>query len=98
MKKLFIIATSCLILSSCGSGNIDYVKTKAGVKWNSVGFNTIGYEGFQWSFGINSYGRGTAWYTLNKVPDNGITYTGALERWGDEIHIYNIRAVDAIKP
>jgi len=42
------------------------------------------------------YGRAYVWYTLKHIPDNGLPYAAALQRWGDEYHIYNLSAKDAI--
>jgi hypothetical protein len=44
------------------------------------------------------YGGACVFYTLKKIPDNGILYEGCLQRWGDELHLYELQAVDAINP
>ena len=97
-QPLFAILFA-LSLTGCTSGNLDYVKDRAEARWKDYGMEVVTYEGFQWGFwGLNSYGGAHVWYRLRQIPDNGITYTGYLQRWGDELHIYGPKAIDAIKP
>ena len=99
MKFLILVLLLTLLLTGCSSGNLDYVKEHAPETWATVEYEIVGYEGFQWGFwGFNSYGGAHVWYRLEQIPDNGITYMGCLQRWGDEIHIYELRAIDAIRP
>lgn len=81
------------------SGNIDYVKDRAQARWAEQGFEVVGYEGYQWGFGGfgTPWGGAKVWYRLRK-PGNDITYTGFLFRWGDELHVYGPKAIDAIRP
>lgn len=98
MKKVLLV-TMLATLIGCSSGNKDYVKEHAEARWQEYGMTTVAYEGFQWGFwGLNTYGGARVWYRLQAQPDNGITYTGYLQRWGDEIHIYGPSAIDAIRP
>ena len=98
MKLITALLSICL-LSGCSSSNLDHVKESAEETWKQVGYNIVGYEGFQWGFwGFRGYGGAKVWYRLEQIPDNGITYTGYLQQWGDEIHIYGPFAIDAIKP
>ncbi len=93
------ILIALLGLAGCSSGNLDYVKTHGPDKWRDVGFEPVGYEGYQWGkWGLNSYGGACVWWRLNKIPDNGISYAGCIQRWGDELHVYGPNAIDAIKP
>jgi len=81
--------------------NLDYVKDRAEDRWSDLGFNVVGYDGYQWGYTwwlSPSHGGAKVWYILEKSNGNGITYSGYLSRWGDEIHMYNLNAVDAIKP
>lgn len=97
--KLYL-AVAALALCGCSSRNADYVKAHAAETWRQQGFEIIGYEGYNWGgppFG-GSYGGACVWYTLKRIPDNGIIYDGCLERWGNEIHAYSTKAMDAIKP
>ena len=98
MKTLKIIAvliSLIILLYGCSAGNKDYVKERAEGIWKQQGFTVVGYEGYQWGFwGFNSYGGAHVWYRINKIPYNGITYEGTLQRWGNEIHVYNLKAVE----
>jgi len=95
MNKLLL--TTALLLSGCGQANLEYVKARAEQIFKENGFEVIGYQGFQWTLEIpfTSYGGACVWYTLKK-PSNGITYDACLRRWGNEIHLYNLKAYDAI--
>ena len=96
--KLTLIAAA-LFLTGCSAGNLEYIKDNAIETFDSRGFEVTGYEGYLWGLGgINSYGGAKVWYQLRKVQDNDIIYTAYLWRWGEEIHMYNLSAVDAIKP
>lgn len=100
MKKYFMLIM-LIMLIGCSSGNIDYVKKNAPEKWKTQGFEVVDYEGFKWGFwGIfgSEYGGACVWHRLKKIPDNGITYSGCIERWGDELHVYGPIAIDAIRP
>lgn len=95
---LVTVASVALAFYSYSSRNIEYVKDHANETWNSIGFEAVGYEGYMWGFGLGDYGGAKVWYRLNKSPDNGISYSGYLQQWGDEIHVYGPKATDAIKP
>ena len=94
---LFVVALISLVYVGCGTNNLDYVKENAAAKWASVGYEVIGYEGYRWGFQFKTYGGAHVWHTLQR-NNNGIIYTGYLQRWGNEIHVYGPVAVDAIKP
>lgn len=81
------------------SGNLEDVKTKAPTVWNQNGFAIVGYQRFEWGClgRWTTYGGAYVYFTLKRIPDNGILYEGALQRWGDEYHIYNLKAKDAIE-
>lgn len=102
MKKIIcsIMLVSVLFLSGCSARNLDDVKTNSESTWKQAGFQIIGYEGYQWGFvfPFSNYGGARVWYTVHKIPDNGITYHGFLMKWGTEYHIYNLKAIDALKP
>ena len=98
VRKVLTVACLCATLFSCSSGNLDYVKAHADDVWEGVGFKIVGYEGYSWGWGgFNNYGGASVWYRLEKIPDNGVSYTGYLVRWGEEIHVYGPTATDAIK-
>ena len=98
MHKLWLLVL--LLCSGCGWGNKDAVKNNAVAVFKQAGFTIVGYEGYQLGMGIplTSFGGADVWYIVKKIPDNGIIYHAAIQRWGDEYHIYSLRAVDAIQP
>lgn len=83
------------------SANKEYLMQSAEAKWKKQGFEIVDYEGFHYgSFGYPffPYGGAVVYYKLKKIPDNGITYSGGMQRWGfNEIHVYGPSAIDAIK-
>ena len=98
MVKTKLALLLCLfILSGCSIGNIDYVKERAEKTWQANGFKVVSYQGYQYGVGIpfTCYGGAQVWYVLHKYPDNGIIYEGSLQRWKDEVHVYNLRAIGA---
>lgn len=99
--KYLILVLLLFGLWGCSSNNKDYVKEHAEKTFKANGYQVVGYLGYQWgSWGLfgSTYGGANVWYTLKKIPDNGILYKGYLQRWGNEIHIYHTTAIDAIKP
>jgi hypothetical protein len=100
--RAFLLGVTSLVglsLASCSSQNIEYVKGCSSETWRAVGYEIIGYEGYQWGFwGWFGYGGAHVWHSLKRTPDNGIIYTGHIQRWGDECHVYGPRAIDAISP
>lgn len=99
MRKILIVLP-ILSLAACSPANLEYIqKNCVPQTWQSVGYEPIGYEGFQWGFwGLFGYGGAKVWYSLRRTTDNGIIYTGFLWRWGNECHVYGPHAIDAIKP
>jgi len=92
-KMLLLVVVSLFLLVGCSSANLDDVKANADRVWKSNGYQIEGYLGYQYSiFGAR------VWYTLKRIPDNGILYKGFIQKWGDEYHIYDTKAIDAIKP
>jgi len=100
MAKKIILALFILILLGCSSGNKDEVKQNADKVFKENSFKIIGYIGYNFNAIIpfTHYGGAMVYYRLEKIPDNGIIYEAAIQRWGDEYHIYNLKAIDAIKP
>ena len=99
--SIFVGVVILLLVQTCSSGNLDYVKERADDRWRAQGFEAVDYEGYSWGmFGRwgNPYGGAHIWHRLKKIPDNGITYSGSIQRWGDELHIYGPKAIDAIRP
>lgn len=81
------------LLTGCAR-NIEEAKQCAPEAAKEMGFKISGYTGYNLSL---IYG-GLVWYNLEKIPDNGIIYEAAFSPWGGECHVYNLRAIDAIKP
>lgn len=98
MKRTVTIACK-LSLMGCSSSNLEETKAAAPARWESQGFTVVDYEGYTWGGWLGgSYGGANVWHRLRKVPDNGITYSGYVQRWGDEFHVYGPHAIDAIRP
>lgn len=101
MKKILLLLCLIFIVISCSARNRDYIMPKAEEIWKQQGFEIVAYEGYNWGqggvFGC-SYGGAEVWYRLKKIPDNGVTYSGYLYRWGKEIHVYGPKAIEAITP
>lgn len=101
-----VVVTICILASVASllfvgsTQHKDFLKSAAADKWAAQGFEVVDYEGWQTGFGIplTKYGGANVWHRLRKVPDNGITYSGSIKRWGDEIHVYGPQAVEAIPP
>ncbi|KKM00704.1 hypothetical protein LCGC14_1801710 [marine sediment metagenome] len=106
MKKILWNASIlfCLFyIGQCSFGafgtDIKRIRMEASPVWESQGFKVLAYEG--WNYDLTpwpGYGGAHVWFRLQKIPDNGITYSGSLVEWGDEIHVYGPRAHDAIRP
>lgn len=98
---LLVAAVVTAVFSLFGSpGNLDYVRAHGEARWRQVGFEPLGYQGHQWGLGGygSDYGGAKVWWELRKIPDNGITYSGYLKRWGDSLEVYGPIARDAIQP
>jgi len=91
MKKIALL-TIALTLTACSASRVDDIKQHAEEVWNKNGFKVIGYEGYQW--GTADAWGGKVWYIVQK--DNTL-FHGALTKWGDEYHTYNLSAINAIK-
>ena len=97
MKIISYVAILCGLVG-CSSANLQEVKAAACDKWQSVGYECIGYEGFQWGFwGAFGYGGAHVWHALKREKAPGIIYSGSIQKWGDELHVYGPKAIDAIK-
>jgi hypothetical protein len=96
MKKGLFIAllAAGLMFSSGCSRNVDEVKQHSEQVFENNGFKIIGYQGYKLSLIFG----GIVWYTIKKSNDNGITYDAGIAKWGDEYHLYNLKAIDAISP
>jgi hypothetical protein len=91
MKKIAIL-TIAVILSGCSASRVDDIKQHAEEVWNKNGFKVIGYEGYEFGF-FGTFG-GKVWYIVEK---DSTLFHGALTKWGDEYHTYDLSAINAIK-
>ena len=95
---LAVILTLGVTIIEIGSyANIEETKENACQTWSKAGYTCIGYEGFQWGrwFG-GKYGGAKVWHTLHRKENPTVIYTGFVQRWGEEYHLYGPKAVDAI--
>lgn len=81
------------VITGCAR-NVDEAKRCAPIAAKEMGFEITGYTGYNMNL---TYG-GLVWYNLRKIPDNGIMYEAAFSPWAGECHVYDLRAIDAIKP
>lgn len=97
MKKSLLLIVA--LLSGCSYANLDEMKAKACGKWESVGFQCVGYDGYQWGFTPfnTNYGGAKVWHYLKREDAPGVIYNGYVQKWGDEIHAYGPIAVDALR-
>ncbi len=95
-------ALAAVGLTGCSSSNVDELKTVAPDVWAKQGFETVAYEGYKFGPGgippLSEYGGAKVWNRLKKVPDNGVTYSGSIQKWGNEYHVYGPEAIDAFRP
>lgn len=76
-------------------GNVETIKANAAQTWAKAGFKIVGYEGYQIGKPFEAPG-GRVWYVVEKIGDSRVRYSGFLSKWGDEFHVYNLKAIDAI--
>ncbi len=81
----------------CSYRNVSIIRANAPTVWAAQGYDIIACEGYQIGNIFESPG-GRVWYALYKKGDTRIRYTGFVTKWGDEFHVYNVRAIDAIGP
>lgn len=86
-----------LVLSGCSAQYVEEIKRAAPKVWADAGYEIIGYEGYQYSLPGGTWG-GKVWYIVRRKGDDRVTYHGFISKWGNEYHIYNLAAIDAIKP
>lgn len=93
---LFIISSLIsipVVLSfTVGRRNIEYVKDRAPAFYENMGYEIVGYEGYQ--HGIVA--GGGVWHMLQR-PGSPTLYSAKLIKWGGELHLYGPRALNAIE-
>lgn len=100
---IIVAAVITLFFAFLGIGspaNLQEGKAVSEARWKEAGYAVVAYEGFQYGWWLGGcYGGAKVWSQLRAIPDNGIRYTGYLKKWCDDgWQIYNITAIDAIKP
>lgn len=101
LTPIAVIAAGLALLVGLGSAplllwgdrRVPEIKLNAERVFKENGFSVVGYQGY--NLALFSTPGGCVWYTLKKA---NITYEACLSRWGDEYHIYSLKAIDAIKP
>ena len=94
---LCIILVILTVVTRCSSANLDDVKEHACDRWKEVGFSCVGYEGYQWGVWLyGSYGGAAVWHTLTTEKNPNQLFSGYIQKWGDEYHIYGPRCVNCV--
>lgn len=70
------------------SRNVEFIKERASYNAKELGYELAGYEGYQWSLE-----GGDVWYQFKRTDSPGILYHGFFRRWGDELHLYEIKVI-----
>lgn len=95
LSGLLALATTVLFgLGWIGFRNVEETKEAAPKVWADSGYEIIGYEGYQWG----PIRGGNVWYIVRRKGNDSVTYHGYITPWFGEYHIYNLRAIDVIKP
>ena len=94
---LALVACSALLFSGCSAKHVPELKAAAPKVWADAGYEVVGYEGFEYGAPGAAWG-GKVWHIVRRKGDDRVTYHGFITKWGDEYHIYNLQAIDAIKP
>ncbi len=103
MKTLVIIILVSVVagfglnLGGCSYRNVAIIRAHAPAVWEAQGLEIIGDEGFTIGNIFESPG-GRVWYALRRKGNDQIRYSGFITKWGDEFHVYNLTAIDAIRP
>ena len=96
MKKAILLIS--IVMGGCSFANLEDTKAAACGRWEEIGYKCVGYEGYQWGFWLGGdYGGAFVWHSLKRDEAPGIIYTGSMQKWGNEYHVYGPRAVDALK-
>jgi len=76
-------------LGGCVSDDYQWVNSRSLPYYEARGFKVLGYQGYNmWTTG-RCY-----WYTLQR---GNTVYESCLLKWGEEVHEYGLKAVDALK-
>lgn len=94
---LIVTLAAAAFFGGCNYRNVDKIKANAAKTWGAAGFEVVGYEGYQIGNFFGSPG-GKVWYIVQRKDNPSVQYHGFISKWGDEYHIYNLRAIDALTP
>lgn len=101
MKNLLSLVAVIAVLvavayfGGCSYRNVETIKDNAEATWAKAGFEVVGYEGYLLgTFGDCPGGR--VWYIVQRKGNDKVRYHGFISKWGNEFHIYNLRAIDAV--
>lgn len=83
--------------AGCSYRNVANIRAAAAQVFSDQGFDIVAYEGYQLGTMFESPG-GKVWFVLIRKGASGIHYECCLTKWGNEYHMYNLRAIDAITP
>lgn len=89
MKKAIVAAILAMGLAGCVSDDYEWVNSRSAAYYQQRGFSIVGYQGYD----FHPQGR-CYWYTLERMET---VYESCLLRWGNEVHEYNLRALNAVK-
>lgn len=91
---IIIALVALLYFGGCNYRNIPSIKQHSKETIETNGFTLVGYEGYQVG---NVLGRpgGRVWYIIER---NGVNYDVCVSKWGEEYHLYCLKALDAITP
>lgn len=81
-------------LAGCNYRKVPYLKESAPLVFERNGFRIVSYEGYQ--IGGPQTPGGKVWYVVERQGEPGVIYNCYLSAWSDEIHIYKLRAINAI--
>jgi hypothetical protein len=85
MKRVFLFAL--LVLSAC-SDQLDFVNRRAPDYYRARGFKIVSYQGYNFTPPGRCY-----WYVTER---EGKLWESCLLRWGDGIHEYSLRSLEAL--
>jgi hypothetical protein len=95
--KVLAVIPVVMWLSDSVTANLEETKANAVQTWRANGYEPIGYEGYGWGLGFGTYGGAKVWHSLRSLTDDrGVRFSGYVQRWGNEYHIYGPKAIDAI--
>jgi len=89
-----VVAAMIVAICFASGRNVEGGIACAPGKAKEMGFELAGYTGYN----LSPILGGMVWYNLRKVPDNGIVYEAAFAPWKGVCMVYDMRALDAIKP